>query len=158
MKEWINKLDRKMVVILDFCWVGCLVYLMGIVVTGVIGRFTGTFSIGWFEETVYLALSWMVFGKAALLFRNNEHLRVEFIDKVLFERPKAMKIYKIVVDVVILICTFAFSWASLKLCLTTPKVSPMLRIPYKFWYFALFFSMVLASLYIIVELIKELLS
>ncbi len=155
MKKWIADLDKGIVKGLDYVWLLCLSFLMLLVLYDVLSRFLGLFSFSWSDEMIMLALIWMVFGKGALLFRNNDHLRVDLMDMWLANRPKSRKVYKIAVSVCVLICLAAFAWVSLELVLSMQRVSPILGLSYRLWVFSMFFSMSLSSIYVFIVIIKE---
>ena len=158
MRQWLSQLDHQAAEILKYCWLVCLVYLMIIVLYDISARFLSGYSIGWMDETVYLALTWMVFGEVALLFRDNNHLRVNLMDTLLGNRKKARKVYKILVNISVLVCLITFSWISFRMVLSTQRISPVLGISYKLWFVSICFSMCLSVLYVTKNLIKDILS
>ena len=155
MVAWISKIDKRTAELLDYFCVFCLVVIMVLLLIGVFTRVTGVVLFSWLEEIIYLALSWMVFVKTALIFRKNDHLAIGFLSDLLFKKRKAKRIYGILISSIILITLLVFGCVSAVLCYTTPRNSDILAIPFKYWYFSLCFSLFLSSIYIAASLVKE---
>ena len=156
MVAWISRIDKRTAEVLDHFCIFCLVVVMVLILIGVFARLTGVVAFSWLEEIIYLALSWMVFVKTALIFRKNDHLTIETLSDFLCRTESVRRIYRIVIYTIILITLVAFGVFSFILCCTTSRGSDVLDISFKYWYFSLSFSLFLSSIYIIAHIIKEL--
>jgi TRAP-type C4-dicarboxylate transport system permease small subunit len=151
----ISKLDKKTAELLDYFCVFCLVVIMVLLLIGVFTRVTGVVLFTWLEEIIYLALSWMVFVKTALIFRKNDHLTISFLSDLLFRKRKVKKLYGILISGITLVTLLVFGCVSAVLCYTATRNSDILAIPFRYWYFSLCFSSFLSSIYIAGSLIRE---
>lgn len=57
----------------------CLVGLGTLLTANVAGRFSGAFSMPWFDEAVSALFAWMVFIGAAALWREREHFAIDLV-------------------------------------------------------------------------------
>ena len=107
------------------------------------------------DEIITLLFAWMVFIGAALLVRNNFHLRVELVDLFLQKRTFLQLLYSIVVSLVILFFLFVMTSSGIKLFINSgTRTSPMLQLPQRLWYVVLPLSGVLMILYTITRLVN----
>lgn len=108
------------------------------------------------DEIINLFFAWFVFTGIALLFREDGHLRVEFVDDFLSTRKTLKAFYQlfsILMRGVFIVVLFS---SSLNLYVTSgPRTSPMLHLPQRLWYGAILFSAVLMSVHGIVKIIIQ---
>lgn len=142
--------------ILDGSAVILMAVIMTIIIASVAARVTGAFGMDWFEEIVGLGLTWMVLIKAALLFKDKDHLQVDALSLLVSKNKECQKIYNIFIDTITFLSLVGFAIISFALCYTTRKSSPMLGFTFKLWYVSMCVSSVLSSIYVSMRLMREL--
>jgi TRAP-type C4-dicarboxylate transport system permease small subunit len=107
------------------------------------------------DEIITLIFAWMVFLGAALLVRNDSHLRVEFIDIFLQKHPTAQCVYTVIRSLFVLLFLGVMTSSGLTLFLKSgTRSSPILQLPQRLWYAVLPLSGFLMLLYMIARLVK----
>lgn len=108
------------------------------------------------DEIINLFFAWFVFVGIALLFREDGHLRVEFVDDFLSSRSTLLAFYQLfslLVRGVFIVVLFS---SSMNLYISSgPRTSPMLHLPQRLWYGAILFSAILMSVHCIVKIIMQ---
>jgi TRAP-type C4-dicarboxylate transport system permease small subunit len=155
MEYIVSTFEKRTAKLLEYICLFLLTAIMIIVLASVLARVTGAFGIDWFEEIVGMGISWMVFIKAALLFKQDDHLQVELLAHLLSNKRKLIRIYNIFLYSVTFLALLGFTVVSFALCYTTRKSSPMLGVTFKLWYFSMCFSSALSAVYIFVKMIRE---
>jgi len=136
MNEIINTLatfDRFLAIIMRWltlvCFVALLILLSGVVFV----RFVPVTSLGWSDEIVEWAFAWMVFIGAAILWRNNEHFRVQWLPDKLSGRVSG-KVLAIAVEILSMIFLGIMTYYGMKLTVAAHDRSPILELPRHIWY------------------------
>ena len=136
MNEIMNILatfDRFLAIIMRWltlvCFVALLILLSGVVFV----RFVPITSLGWTDEIVEWAFAWMVFIGAAILWRNNEHFRVQWLPDKLSGRVSG-KVLAIAVEILSMIFLGIMTYYGMKLTVAAHDRSPILELPRHIWY------------------------
>jgi TRAP-type C4-dicarboxylate transport system permease small subunit len=136
MNEIMNILatfDRFLAIIMRWltlvCFVALLILLSGVVFV----RFVPVTSLGWSDEIVEWAFAWMVFIGAAILWRNNEHFRVQWLPDKLSGRVSG-KVLAIAVEILSMIFLGIMTYYGMKLTVAAHDRSPILELPRHIWY------------------------
>lgn len=136
MNEIMNILatfDRFLAIIMRWLTLVCLVALL-ILLSGVVFvRFVPVTSLGWSDEIVEWAFAWMVFIGAAILWRNNEHFRVQWLPDKLSGRVSG-KVLRIAVEILSMIFLGIMTYYGMKLTVAAHDRSPILELPRHIWY------------------------
>lgn len=106
------------------------------------------------DEIVTLFFAWLAFIGAALMVRDNGHLRAGVLDDYLEKNPRLKKPYLILINVLLLVFELVMFRSSLTLYeLGTVKTSPMLHWPESIWYFPVLASALLMIFYTTLEIV-----
>ncbi len=107
------------------------------------------------DEIVTLFFAWLAFIGAALMVRDNGHLRAGVFDDFLEKKPQFKKPYLILINLLLLFFEVVMFRSSLTLFeLGTMKTSPMLHWPESIWYFPVMASAFLMLCYTIIKLVQ----
>ncbi len=107
------------------------------------------------DEIVTLFFAWLAFIGAALMVRDNGHLRAGVFDDFLEKKPQFKKPYLILINLLLLFFEVIMFRSSLTLFkLGTMKTSPMLHWPESIWYFPVMASAFLMLCYTIIKLVQ----
>ena len=151
-----TKTERVIVKFLEYLCIVYLASILGILFAIVVTRYTGIASLAAEGELVLFFLVWIVFLGAALLFQSWDHLRVDLLDRFLINRPKAKRTVEIIVYVMVLGFILVFTKAAIDLFLIAgTRVSPLLKLPHRLWYFPLPFSGFLMTAFVVLRLIRR---
>jgi TRAP-type C4-dicarboxylate transport system permease small subunit len=131
--RFFSRFDRCLAIALRgislVCFSGLLILLSAVVFV----RFVPITSLGWSDEIVEWAFAWMVFMGAAILWRDNEHFRVKWLEEQL-EGRKSGKVIGLVVELLSIIFLFVMTYYGMKLMLRAHDRSPILELPRHIWY------------------------
>lgn len=106
------------------------------------------------DEIVTLFFAWLAFFGAALMVRDNGHLRAGVFDDYLEKNPRYKKPYLILINLLLLFFEVVMFRSSLTLYeLGTVKTSPMLHWPESIWYFPVLASALLMLFYTTLEIV-----
>ena len=131
-----GRLDRALDVAMRFISAGCLVVLLGLVSLIVLIRFWPVVALGWEDEVVELAFAWMVFLGSAAVWRNHEHITIDFIPQAL-AGSRAGRALEVIAGVLTLGFLAVLTWYGWLLTLQSRgNTSPMLVLPRPLWYAA----------------------
>ena len=151
-----TKTERIIVKFFEYLCIAYLASILGILFAIVVTRYTGIASLAAEGELVLFFLVWIVFLGAALLFQSWDHLRVDLLDRFLINRPKAKRTVEIIVYVLTLGFILVFTKAGVDLFLIAgTRVSPLLKLPHRLWYFPLPFSGFLMTGFTVLRLIRR---
>lgn len=149
------KLERIVVKFLEYLCIVYLALILGILFAIVITRYTAIASLASEGELVLFFFVWIVFLGSALLFKNWDHLRVDSLDRSLVKIPKAAKLTRIIVYILVLGFIVVFTKAGIDLFLIAgTRVSPLLKLPHRLWYFPLPLSGFLMLVFTVSNLIR----
>lgn len=136
---------------------GLLVLVLVLMVAGqIISR---QFNWRWLatpDEIVTMVFAWLAFLGAALLVRDNGHLRAGVLDEYMAKKPGLIKPYRILNDLLLLFFEVIFFRSGLVLFhLGTLKRSPQLQWPQTIWYFPVIAAAVLMIVYTLISMVHN---
>ncbi len=133
MTKFFNRFDRSLVIALRWISLVCFVALLILMSAVVFVRFVPLTSLGWSDEIVEWAFAWMVFMGAAILWRDNEHFRVKWLEERL-KGKKSGKVLALVVEILSMIFLVVMTYYGVKLMVRAHDRSPILELPRHIWY------------------------
>lgn len=149
----IAKLEKTLYQFLVFFTELLVLALVFLVACQILSRQLGVSWLAPPDEIVTLFFAWLAFIGAALMVRDNGHLRAGVFDDFLKKRPQLKKPYLILINLLLLVFEVVMFHSSLTLFeLGTMKTSPMLHWPESIWYFPVMASAFLMLSYTILEL------
>ncbi len=129
--------DRALEAVLRWTSIVCMLVLVVLVCALVLIRFFPVMSLGWSDEIVELAFAWMVFLGTAVVWRNHEHITIDFIPQAL-AGTLAGRVLEVVAGLLILGFLSVFTWQGWLLTAQSgSNTSPMLALPKPLWYAAI---------------------
>jgi TRAP-type C4-dicarboxylate transport system permease small subunit len=126
-------LDRCVVRFLKMIALGCFGVLMVLLSAVVFVRFVPISSLAWSDDIIEWAFSWMVFMGAAVLWRDNEHFRVEWLEHRLSGK-KSGRVIELIVKLFSIFFLAVMTYYGTMLTLRAHDVTPGLNLPKHFWY------------------------
>ncbi len=133
-----------------------LLILLFLLSAQVVARYFRIQGIAPQDEIINLFFAWFVFIGIALLFREDGHLRVEFVDDFLSTRETLKAFYQLFSILMRGVFIAVLFSSSLNLYVTSgPRTSPMLHLPQRLWYGAVLISAVLMSVHCIGKIIIQ---
>ena len=132
----ITAFDRVLCSMMRWMIYTCLVGLLLILSAVVFVRFVPISSMGWSDEIVEGAFAWMVFVGAAVLWRDNEHFRVMWLEDQL-KGTIAIKVIRLAVEIISLIFIGVMTYYGWHLMVSANDRSPILELPRYLWYFCI---------------------
>lgn len=131
--NFLKRLDRVLIAVLRYIALGCFIGLMFLLAATVFVRFVPISSLGWSDEIVAWAFAWMVFMGTAVLWRDNEHFRVTWLEHKL-NGKKSGRILDFLVKFLSIFFLAIMTYYGLKLTLRAHDRSPILELPRHLWY------------------------
>ena len=117
----LTSLDRSVIWTLRVICVACLLGLMALIALRIIDRAVPGVGGAWTDETIELLFGWMVFLGAAVLWREREHFKVQWIEGKLPARYFGL--LNIVIDAVVLAFLVIMVWQGANLVSRATSVS-----------------------------------
>jgi len=128
------RVDQAIESLLRWTSIVCMFVLVVLVCALVLVRFFPIMSLGWADEIVELAFAWMVFVGTALVWRNHEHIAIDFIPQAL-AGTRAGRVLDVVVSLLVLGFLAVFTWQGWFFMIQARgNTSPMLTMPRPLWY------------------------
>lgn len=156
MIKLLKKIDSIMVKVLFALIQLCIVMLLILLSAQVIARYFRIQALAPQDEIINLCFAWFVFIGIALLYREDGHLRVEFVDGFMSRHIRIQYFYKIFVHLCQAIFIGVYFSSSLNLYLSSgQRTSPMLHLPQRLWYGSILCSAILMGIYFIAKLITD---
>jgi len=125
--------DRFLAIMMRWLTLACFVTLLILLSAVVFVRFVPVTSLGWSDEIVEWAFAWMVFVGAAVLWRDNEHFRVEWLPNRLKAKASG-KVLGLAVEALSIIFLAIMTYYGMKLTVAAHDRSPILELPRHIWY------------------------
>jgi TRAP-type transport system small permease protein len=148
------QVDHYLEVTLRWTCIVSMTALTILVCALVLVRFYPLVSLGWADEIVELAFAWMVFLGTALVWRNREHITIDFIPQALAGTVIG-RVIDVAVSLLILWFMVVFTWQGWLLTLrAVGNTTPMLILPKPLWYAAIPVSGVLMIVYTIIGIVR----
>ncbi len=96
-------------------------------------RFVPVTSLGWSDEIVEWTFAWMVFTGVAVLWHDNDHFRVTWLENSL-KGKKAGQAVDFLVKALSIVFLGIMTYYSFKLMVRAHDRSPILELPRHLWY------------------------
>ena len=130
--RWI---DRMLLIALKALTVTCFVIVTILVTANVLVRFFPVASLHWFDEIIELFYAYLVFYGAAALWISREHISVgDWIGSRIIKNATGRHIYRMVLEVIVLVFALIFFYYSLRLTALALDVTNVFAIPKKVLY------------------------
>lgn len=156
MMKTIKKIDAIVAKMLFILVQFCLVMLLVLLTAQVTARYFRIQALAPQDEIINLCFAWFVFIGIALLFREEKHLRVEFVDGFMAKHPRIHTYYRFFVHLCQSIFIGVYFFSSLNLYINSgQRASPMLHLPQRLWYGAVLVSASLMIIYFIAKFIVD---
>ena len=156
MTYW-ETFDRIVVNILRSISLFCFVTLIILLSAVVFVRFVPIASLGWSDEIVEWAFAWMVFTGVAVLWHDNDHFRVTWLESHLKGKKTGRA-----VDFLVKVCSIVFlaimTYYGFQLMLCAHDRSPILELPRHLWYACIPLSGFLMIVYSIRTLVQDIMA
>jgi TRAP-type C4-dicarboxylate transport system permease small subunit len=131
----LQRVDRFVLALLKAFAILCFILLTILISANVLVRFVPVISLHWFDEIIELLYAYMIFYGAAALWITREHIRVgDWISGRLIKSPKAIRIYRLMLECLVLVFTLIFLFYSRRLTLLAQDVTNVFAIPKKILY------------------------
>ena len=150
----LTSIDRSVIWTLRIICVVCLLGLMALIALRIIDRALPGVGGAWTDETIELLFGWMVFLGAAVLWRERDHFKVEWIEGKLPARYVGP--LNIIIDAVVIAFLVIMVWQGAELVSRANSVSSILRLPRALWLSAIPVSGAIMLVYTLVDLCKRL--
>lgn len=138
MEKMLNVLrgvDRFVLALLKAFTILCFVLLTVLISANVFVRFFPVVSLHWFDEIIELLYAYLVFYGAAALWITREHFSVsDWISGRLIRKPKAIRVYRLVIECLVLVFALIFFYYSQRLTSMAMDVTNVFAIPKKILY------------------------
>jgi TRAP-type C4-dicarboxylate transport system permease small subunit len=134
MMAVLKSLDSALGFVLRLVSVLCLVALMVVLAGNIVGRYTGTLPMPWFDEIVAALFAWMVFIGAAALWREREHFAIDLVP-VMADGTVAGRPLRMLISLLGLIFALVLTWYGSIYALKTTATTPILSFP-QAWVYA----------------------
>lgn len=134
MMPTLKTLDEAFGFLLRLVSIFCLIALMGILATNIVGRYTGKLPMPWFDEIVAMLFAWMVFIGAAALWREREHFAIDLVP-LMVSGTFAGRPLRIFISLLSLIFACVLTWYGGSYTLRTTATTPILAFP-QAWVYA----------------------
>jgi len=127
--------DRFVLALLKAFTILCFVLLTVLISANVFVRFFPVVSLHWFDEIIELLYAYLVFYGAAALWITREHFSVgDWISGRLIRNPKAIRVYRLVIECLVLVFALIFFYYSQRLTSMAMDVTNVFAIPKKILY------------------------
>lgn len=131
-----------------------LLIMTGVIMMLVVTRNFMGFSFPWSEELTRYLLVWISFVGAAVLMRDDDHIKIDFLSMVLGPRANAAR--RIVIDILTLIFIVFLAWQGWLTALSRGSShSPALGVSLAWPYSAIVVSSVLMAVITSLQLIRD---
>jgi len=138
MQKMLNVLrgvDRFVLALLKAFTILCFILLTVLISANVFVRFFPVVSLHWFDEIIELLYAYLVFYGAAALWITREHFSVgDWISGRLIRSPKAIRVYRLVLECIVLVFALIFFYYSQRLADMAMDVTNVFAIPKKILY------------------------
>jgi len=138
MEKMLNVLrgvDRFVLALLKAFTILCFILLTILISANVFVRFFPVASLHWFDEIIELLYAYLVFYGAAALWITREHFSVgDWISGRLIRNPKAIRVYRLLLECLVLVFALIFFYYSQRLTDMAMDVTNVFAIPKKILY------------------------
>jgi len=131
----LKTIDRLALTVLKVFTIVLFILLSLLVSANVFVRFVPVVSLHWFDEILELLYAYLIFYGAAALWITREHFSVgDWISGRILRGPRTKRLYRAVLEVLVLIFAVVFFYYSLQLTLLARDVTNVFAIPKKVLY------------------------
>jgi len=131
----LKTIDRIVLAVLKALTITLFLLLSLLVGANVLVRFVPVASLHWFDEIVEMIYAGLVFYGAAALWITREHFSVsDWISGRLIRNPKAIRVYRLVIECLVLVFAMIFFYYSQRLTGMAMDVTNVFAIPKKILY------------------------
>jgi TRAP-type transport system small permease protein len=135
IRNILQGVDRFVLALLKAFAILCFILLTILISANVFVRFVPVVSLHWFDEIIELLYAYMIFYGAAALWITREHISVgNWISGRLIKNPKAVRIYRIILECLVLVFALIFLFYSRRLTDMAQDVTNVFAIPKKVLY------------------------
>ena len=138
MEKMLNILqvvDRFVLQLLKTFTILCFILLTLLITANVFVRFVPVISLHWFDEIIEMLYAYMIFYGAAALWITREHFSVgDWMSGRLIKNPKAIRIYRLILECLVLVFALIFLFYSRRLTNMAQDVTNVFAIPKKVLY------------------------
>ena len=160
MNNLLNVLKRADKVVLNLlrAFTITVFFFISVLITlNVVVRFIPVASLHWFDEIVEMLYAYLVFYGAAALWITGEHFSVgNWIGKRVIKSPRMAHLYRLVLEIMVLVFVVIFFYYSLRLTNLAHDVTNVFAIPKKILYSCLPASGLIMILYSIRNIVVQL--
>jgi len=151
MEKMLNVLrgvDRFVLALLKAFTILCFILLTVLISANVFVRFFPVVSLHWFDEIIELLYAYLVFYGAAALWITREHFSVgDWISGRLIRHPKAVRVYRLLLECLVLAFALIFFYYSRRLTDMAMDVTNVFAIPKKTLYSCMPISGLIMTVY-----------
>jgi TRAP-type C4-dicarboxylate transport system permease small subunit len=152
--RWIDRIISQGLRILT---ITCFVLLTILVSANVFVRFVPVASLHWFDEIIELLYAYLVFYGAAALWITREHFSVgNWIGNKMIHNVSARHLYRLVLEVIVLIFASIFFYYSFRLTVLAQDVTNVFAIPKRVLYSCMPIAGAIMIIYSVRNVIVEL--
>ena len=149
----LKTIDRYLMKFLYACIQASVVVLLLLLAAQVAARYFRIQALAPQDEIINLFFAWFVFVGIALIFREDGHLRVEFVDSFIAKRPRVKSVYELFSILVRGAFIVVLISSSTNLFVTSgPRTSPMLSLPQRYWYASILFGACFMGVHCLVKI------
>ncbi|MCU0594386.1 MAG: TRAP transporter small permease [Desulfobacterota bacterium] len=131
----LKTIDRLALTVLKVFTIVLFILLSLLVSANVFVRFVPVVSLHWFDEILELLYAYLIFYGAAALWITREHFSVgDWISGRILRGARTKRLYRAVLEVLVLIFAVVFFYYSLQLTLLARDVTNVFAIPKKVLY------------------------
>ena len=146
----IARADRALGRLLRAVPIACLTALFALLLVNAVARTFPLAGFAWFDQVVEGLFAWMVFAGAAALWRENDHFRVDWLERSVPGGPApALRVLIAGLPIAFLAAMIYYGW---DLTVRSPALTPILGLPTALFYLAIPFS----GLVMLVDSVRDL--
>ena len=156
MLNLLRRVDRFVLGLLKAFTILCFILLTILISANVLVRFFPVVSLHWFDEIIELLYAYLVFYGAAALWITREHFSVgDWISGRLIRNPLAIRVYRLVLECLVLAFALIFFYYSQRLTSLVMDVTNVFAIPKKILYSCMPISALVMVVYSLRNIILE---
>ncbi len=131
----LKKIDRMVLAALKALTITLFLLLSLLVCANVFVRFVPVVSLHWFDEIVEMLYAALIFYGAAALWITREHFSLgDWIGSKVIRDARARHLYRLVIEVLVLVFVLVFFYYSFRLTLMARDVTNVFAIPKRILY------------------------
>jgi|GEM_PF-1261661 len=154
--QFFKKLEKLLYQFLEVFVSVTLVILLFLIAFQIISRYFRLQYLAPPDEIITLTYVWMLFIGAALLVRNDDHIKIELFNDFFEKHGKLNYLYRIFINLLVFLflsIMMKSNWVLYQKSST--RASPMLQLPQRWWYVVLIISGALMITYLFIQFIRN---